>query len=121
MAEIQITDDELRVELTTREKLAGLHGDIRVPLASVQGANVEADALAAVRGLRAPGLAIPGRTKIGTWRRRGWRGFVVARRGVPAVRMTLAGTTHDELLVSTGDAEAVARAVRTRAGLTGAR
>jgi hypothetical protein len=33
----------------------------------------EPDALAAVSGLRAPGLAVPGRTKIGVWRGRGRR------------------------------------------------
>jgi hypothetical protein len=120
MAEIRITDDQLHLELTAREKLAGLHGDIRVPVTSVQDVRVEPDALAAVRGLRAPGLAIPGRTKIGTWRGRGSRRFVVARRGVPAVHVTLRGVKPDELLVSLEDAEAVARSVRTRAGLTAA-
>jgi hypothetical protein len=118
MAQIRITDDELRVELTTREKIAGLHGDIRVPVTAVQDVQIEQDALAAARGLRAPGLAIPGRTKIGTWRGRGSRTFVVARRGVPAVRVTLRGVKPDELLVSTDDADAVARSVRTHAGLT---
>ncbi len=115
MATIQLTDDELRVELTAREKVAGLHGDVRVPLAAVRDVRVEPDALAAVRGLRAPGLAIPGRAKIGTWRRRGSRAFVVARRGVPAVRVALSGAGHDELVVSTADAHAVAEAVRARA------
>jgi hypothetical protein len=117
MAEIRLTDDELHVELTTREKIAGLHGDIRVPVTAVRDVRVEPDALAAVRGLRAPGLAIPGRTKIGTWRGRGARRFVVARRGVPAVRVTLGDVKPDELIVSTNDAEAVARTVRARAGL----
>ena len=118
MAAIRITDDKLCVELTAREKIAGLHGDICVPVTSVQDVQVEPDALAAVRGLRAPGLAIPGRTKIGTWRGRGSRRFVVAHRGVPAVRVTLRGVKPDELLVSTDDAEAVARSVRAHAGLT---
>lgn len=117
MAKINVVDDELRVNLTTREKLAGLHGDIRVPIAAVRDVSVEPDALAAVRGLRAPGLAIPGRTKIGTWRRRQARSFVVARRGVPAIRVALDGAGPDELIVSTDDAEAVAGTVRTRAGL----
>ena len=118
MAMLRVSDNELRVELTTREKVAGLHGDISVPIAAVRDVSVEDDALATVRGLRAPGLAIPGRTKIGTWRRRGSRAFVVARRGVPAVRVALEGAGPDELILSTRDAEAVAGAVRTRAGLT---
>lgn len=119
MAVMTVTGDELHVALTGFEKVAGLHRDIRVPIAAVRDVRVEADAVGAARGLRAPGLAIPGRTKIGTWRRRGAQGFVVARRGVPAVRVALSGTDHDELLVSVGDAEAVAEAVRSRTGLAG--
>ena len=108
MARLRLEDDTLHLELTTTEKAAGLRGDVRVPLAAVRNVAVEEDALAAVRGLRAPGLALPGRTKIGTWRRRGHRGFVVARRDVPAVRVRLAGAPYDELIVSTGDARDVA-------------
>ena len=77
----------------------------------------EADALGAVRGTRAPGFSLPGRTKIGTWRGRGRRTFVVARRDVPAVRFALAGAKDDELIVSTPDADAVAARIRKRAGL----
>ncbi len=117
MAVLQVIHDELHLELTLGEKLAGLSRGIRVPLASVRDVRVEPDSLAAVRGLRAPGLSIPGRTKIGTWRRRGSRGFVVARRGVPAVRVALSGPGPDELLVSTPSAEAVARRLRESANL----
>lgn len=118
MASMRLTDDELLVQLTPREKVAGLHGDLVVPIAAVRDVRVEPEPVSAARGLRAPGLAIPGRTKIGTWRRRGSRSFVVARRGVPAVRVTLEGVKPDELLVSTADAEAVAASLRTAAGLS---
>ena len=121
MARMAVTDQELQVILSRREKLAGLHGDFRVPLASVRDVKVEPDALAAVRGLRAPGLAIPGRTKIGTWRRRGSRGFVVARRDVPAVRVTLTGPGFDELIVSTEQTDSVADVLRRRSGVGGER
>ena len=108
MARLRLENDTLHLELTTPEKIAGLRGDVRVPLAAVREVAVEDDPIGAVRGLRAPGLAIPGRTKIGTWRRRGHRGFVVARRDVPAVRVELEGARYDSLLVSTGDAREVA-------------
>jgi hypothetical protein len=114
MATLSVADDRLHVALTAGEKVAGLHGDIDVPLSAVERVSFEPDALAAARGLRAPGLAIPGRTKIGTWRGRGSRRFVVARRGVPAVRITLTGVKHDELLVSTPDAERIARELDAR-------
>src|SRR4051812_39165137 len=117
MAAITVENDELLLTLSTREKVAGLHGDIRVPIASVHAVGVERDALAAVRGMRAPGLALPGRTKIGTWRRRASRAFVVARRDVPAVRVSLRGAGYDELLVSTEDAQAAADRIRSHAVL----
>ena len=109
MATTTITGDRLRVALTTSEKVAGLLRDVDVPLTAVREARVEPDALGAVRGIRAPGFAIPGRTKIGTWRRRGHRTVVVVRSGVPALRVLLAGAGPDELLVSTPDAAALAR------------
>jgi hypothetical protein len=114
MAILSMHDDRLRLALTASEKLAGLHGDIEVPLSAVTSARVERAPLSAVRGVRAPGLAIPGRVKIGTWRGRGRRAFVVARRDVPAVRVTLAGTGHDELLVSTPEAEPIVAALTAR-------
>ncbi len=114
MATLSLIHDRLHLDLTTREKIAGLHGDIDVPMSDVRDVRFEPDPLSAVRGLRAPGLAIPGLTKIGTWRGRGRRSFVVARRGVPAVRVTLANRRHDELLVSTPDAERLAATLRAQ-------
>ena len=108
MAQISMTNDEVRVELTRGEKLAALHGDVRVPRSAVRDIRVDDDPLAAVRGLRAPGLNLPRRKKIGTWRGRGHRQFVVARQGMPAVRVLLEGTKFDELIISTPDADAVA-------------
>ena len=114
MASIQLKDEELVVRLTTPEKLASLHDDVRVPSRAIKKVAVEPRPLEAVRGLRAPGLSIPGRTKIGTWRRFRHRGFVVARRGVPAVRLRLTHGPYDDVLVSTRDAEATAAAIRER-------
>ena len=75
----------------------------------------EPDALAAVGGLRAPGAAVPGRAKIGVWRGQGRRRFVVARRGVPAVCVTLKGARYDELIISIEPAEQIAEQIRTGA------
>ena len=114
MASIQLSGDELVVRLTAPEKLSALHGDVRVPARAIKTVAVERRPLDAVRGLRAPGLSIPRRTKIGTWRRFRHRDFVVARRGMPAVRVRLAGAPFDDLLISTPDAEAAAAAIRER-------
>ncbi|WP_377289970.1 alpha/beta hydrolase family protein [Planomonospora corallina] len=111
------TATELVLALSEGEKVAGLHGDIRVPLSAVRDVDVVRNPVTEVRGLRAPGLAIPGRTKIGTWRRPGGKAFVVARRGTPAVRVTLEGADYAELMVGDDDAAALAGRVRAAAGL----
>src|SRR3954454_17336585 len=114
MASIQLDDDELVVRLTTPEKVAALHGDVHVPSRAIQRVAVEPQPLDALRGLRGPGLSIPRRTKIGTWRRFRHRGFVVAKRGVPAVRLRLTRGPYDDIFVSTPDAEATTAAIRER-------
>ena len=111
MARLRLDDETLHLELTMAEKIAGLHGDVRVPLSAVRAVALEDDALRAVHGMRAPGYSLPWRTKIGPWRRRGHRCFVVARRGVPAVRVELDSAGFDELVVSTQDAREVAEAL----------
>lgn len=108
MAKVVVRGDELRVELTGLEKLAALHGDISIPLSAVNGSEVVDRPVSAVTGMRAPGLAIRGRTKIGTWRAPGRRIFAVARSHTPAVRIDLSGQKYDQLIVSLPDAAAVA-------------
>ncbi|WP_196469670.1 S9 family peptidase [Planomonospora sp. ID91781] len=117
MATMTMTGGELVLALGRGEQVAGLHGDIRVPLSAVREVAVVRNPMAEVRGLRAPGLAVPGRTKIGTWRRAGSRSFVVARRDVPAVRVALSGARYDELLISDAAATELAARIRESAGL----
>jgi hypothetical protein len=114
MASIVLSDDELVVRLTMREKLASLHGDVRVRSTLIQNVGVEPQPFTALRSLGAPGLSILGLTKIGTWRSFRHHGFAAARRGVPAVRVWLVGAEFDDLLISTPDADAIADAIRTR-------
>ncbi len=120
MAELGIEQqsDErvLTLRLTTGEKVAALHGDLTAPLSAVRHVEVVPDALAATKGLRAPGLALPGSRKIGTWRSKGHKMFVVARRGEPAVRVELEGQPYATLLVSSPDAPQVARRIVTARG-----
>ena len=113
MATIETTPETLRVSLTRTEKVLGLLRDLEVPLSAVRSVAVVPDGLAAARGLRAPGLGLPGRRLIGTWRRRGSRSLVSVRRG-PAVRLELTGRRFDTVLVSADDAAAVAAAVDAR-------
>ncbi len=116
MATIDTTPRTLRVSLTRAEKVLGLLRDLEVPLTAVRSVAVVPDGLAAARGLRAPGLGLPGLRLIGTWRRRGSRSFVSVRRG-PAVRLELSGRRFDTVLVSADDAAAVAASVAAAVGV----
>ncbi len=110
MASLQVRPPVLSLRLTRAEKVAGLVRDVDVPLAAVRDVEVVTDAVAAVRGVRAPGLGLP-RRKIGTWRGAGHKSLVCVRRGQPAVRVRLDGQKWDELLVGTDDAESVVAAL----------
>jgi hypothetical protein len=108
VATLQRTGSELLVRFTRAEKIAGLVRDVGFPLGSVSGVEVEPEPLAAIRGLRAPGLALPGLRKVGTWRRAGSRTLVSVRRDQPALRVRLHGQRYAALLVGTDDAARLA-------------
>ena len=119
MAVLRFDSSLLRVELTRVEHVLGLLGDLEVPIDSVTSAEVvpatrgpltgamAADGRRAIRGWRAPGLSVPGRSKVGTWRDRGDKWFVAVHREEPAVRVVLEGQRWAGLVVSTPEAAAV--------------
>jgi hypothetical protein len=115
MATISTSADTLTIRLSRREKIAAAHGDVRVPLAAIRDVRVLPDALAAARRLRRGALPMPGRMRIGIWRGRGRHDVVVARRGMPAVCVTLGGGRRDEIVVSSPDAAAMAERIRAAA------
>lgn len=115
MATISLNPRTLSVRFTRLEKVSGLLRDIEVPLARVRSVAVEDDGLLAARGLRAPGLALPGRRKIGTWRRPGQRTAVSVRAGEPAMRITLGDDRYSALLIGTPAAAQLADELRAAA------
>lgn len=99
MATLDLTPTALHIRFTVGEKLLGLLHDLEVPLVAIAEVHHVDDALRAARGIRAPGLAIPGRRKIGTWRR-GGRTAVAVRRGLPAIHLRLTDHHYNGVLVS---------------------
>jgi hypothetical protein len=114
MASLHVRPPVLSVRLSRAEKIAGLLRDVDVPLSAVRGVEVVDDAVGAARGVRAPGLGLPGRRKIGTWRGRGRKALVSVRRGQPAVRVRLEGQRWDELLIGSDDATELAASLNRR-------
>jgi pimeloyl-ACP methyl ester carboxylesterase len=121
MVSIRLNAGALRVELTRGERLAALRRtDVVIPWGQIQAVEVVAEPIRLVHGLRAPGLGLPGRTKIGTWRSKGRKTFAVTHRAAPGLRITLQNNTFDEILLSVTDsvrlcAEIAARLVPSRA------
>jgi len=113
MATVTTTPRTLTVSLSRTERILGLLRDLEVPLSAVRAVEVVPDGPAATRGLRAPGLALPGARKIGTWRRRGEKILVSVRRGRPAVRVHLTGQRFDTLLLGVDDPAAAAGTLLT--------
>ncbi len=106
---VRISDGRLTVRLHGWEKVAGLLGDLDVPLSAVAAAEVVPDGPRALRGVRAPGLGVPGGPRIGTWRGAGATRWVALRAHAPALRVRLRGERYDEVLVTTTDPERLAR------------
>ena len=115
MSTIVITEDSLTVRPTALDRVAGLIRAQVVDRSAITDVDVVEDGLSAARGLRAPGLAVPGRRKVGTWRGRGVTRFVDVRRGQPALRIRLRGHRYDELLVGDDAAATLAQRLRPHA------
>ena len=111
MAELEVSGGEVQVRLTTAEKIFALRGDYAFPLRSVTSVEVFDQGLDAVRGIRAPGMAIPWRRAVGTWRRWAGKELVSVRRGQPAVRVTLDGEHFGAVVIGVDDAARIESAL----------
>ena len=109
-------NNTLTVSFTTAEKVAGLVRDQRIPLSAVRSVEVVPDGLEAARGLRAPGFALPGRRKVGTWRSGTGKTLVAVRGDRPAVRVTLDGQRYAALLLTTDAPEELAASLSSHVG-----
>ena len=100
MTTARVHDATLTVSFSTAEKVAGLLRDQHIPLTAIRAVEVVPDGLEAARGLRAPGFALPGRRKIGTWRSRDGKSLVAVHGHRPAVHLTVQGQRYATLLIS---------------------
>jgi hypothetical protein len=66
VAQIIVEPEQVIVELTAVEQLFALSRHITIPTAAIVGAEIVAEPLPVIRGIRSPGLGIPGRVKWGT-------------------------------------------------------
>src|SRR3954451_16857162 len=101
MASVTSERDVLHIALSTGEKWAALRrADLQSPWADNDSVEEVSEPFRLVHGLRAPGLAVPWRTKIGTWRSAGRKIFAITHPGAPGIRIVLRGNEFDEVLLS---------------------
>ncbi len=111
MADLRVEDGELVLHLTGVEKVEGVHGDLRAPLAAVRGVEVLDDAHTPA-GIHAGvklGTRIPGVVEVGTVQGRTTRLFVAVHHDTPrGLRVRLESSVYDEWIVGCTDPETVA-------------
>ena len=106
MVSLSVDSRTITVRLNLLERVLAVHGSVTLPLDSIRLAASVPDGLAAVRGIRAPGLGVPGWAKIGTWRRPGSRTLAVVRGRGPALHLYMSEGPISQVLISTPDADA---------------
>lgn len=103
MARVTVADDLLTVDLQGLHRLWAFKRRITVPLAHVRGATADPGIVNEPKGLRAPGLHIPGAAVIGTFYRDGEKHFWDVRSGAHAVVIELADDAYARLVVDVED------------------
>lgn len=90
MARVEVHVDRVVIRLTAAEKTVALRRrDIVLDRAAIRSAVITEDPWVWIRGIRSPGAGLPRGLAYGTWRTRGGRDFVLARRGREAVVIDL--------------------------------
>lgn len=117
--DVTVDRDRNRLVVVPRglDKLWGLVRRIDVPLAHVRGATHDPGAVEDAKGVRAPGLHLPGHKWTGTWRRRGERHYWNVTGGADAVVVELREERFQRLYLSVDDPRAVVDAIN--AAVTG--
>jgi hypothetical protein len=91
MARIEKVGNELILQLSFWEKMGALHSNPRAPLGSIEKIEFEDQLWGShkLRGVRAPGTALPYVVLLGTLRGRKFRDFVAMKGRKPGVILTL--------------------------------
>ena len=116
MAELRIDGTDLVLHMSRVEKVEGMRGDVRVPLAAFTTARAVPDVWDELRGIRAPGTGVPGMIAVGTRRGSFGKDFAVVHGHGPGVVVELSGGEYSRLVASTTDAEPMATRIDAVAG-----
>jgi hypothetical protein len=103
VAQLVVDGADLVVHLSTREKIGGVHGDIRVPLTAIRSASVPRYPWLALRGWRMAGVGIPGRIALGTRRHGSGYDFCCVRKQERAVQVDVNYGRYSRFVISVPD------------------
>jgi len=123
VASYVVDGEQLIVHLPVRQKFAGFHADIRVPLTAVVSVAAVQYPVRTLRGWRMAGVALPQSVSIGTRRHGSGYDFCVVRRDQPAVQVDVHSGRFSRFVLSLpkgatyDDAIAEANRVAAAAGI----
>ena len=100
MANLIVTDDNVTVELTTKEHLLSLHKSFTVPRSDIVSIDHVDDLLSQVQGSKEVGEELP-ETRLGTFRSTDGTDFCAVKGNGPGTVVTLCeGAQYRRILVS---------------------
>ena len=102
MARLHLHPDRLEIALSTAEKTLALRKDnIVIPRSAIRSATLTDDPWIWVRGIRAPGTAIPLTLAVGQWKFHGGKDFLVLKGTKPSVVIDIADEEFSRVIVTT--------------------
>ncbi|RAV32852.1 hypothetical protein [Corynebacterium heidelbergense] len=105
---LHIDGDNLVITPRGMNKLWGFRSALSIPLRHIRGATADDSIAADKRGLRAPGLSIPGKY-VGTFHRDGEKMYWNVHRGEQTLVLQLKEEQFDRIVLSIPDAKSTER------------
>ena len=113
MAVLFVHTDRLEIRLTRAEKMLSFRRtDIVVPLENIRSAALTDDPWVWVRGIRAPGAAIPLTLAVGTWKFHDGKDFLLVKGTRTSVVIDLEDQEFSRLIITTSHSIELLRALR---------
>ncbi|MEJ3405274.1 hypothetical protein WDJ51_11055 [Rathayibacter sp. YIM 133350] len=102
MASLRVHQDRLEIHLTAAERVLALRReDIVVRRDEIRSVAITDDPWIWIRGIRAPGTAVPLTLALGTWKFHGGKDFLVVKNKRQAVVIDIAEGEFSRVIVST--------------------
>ena len=110
MNQVRVDEGELLVTPHGLDRLWGLRRELRIPLVHVRGATYDPDVARDPKGIRAPGLALPGKW-VGTFHHGGETTFWSVSDPRDNVVIELSDEEFDRVIATVEDPRATERAI----------